>query len=41
MTFGPEGVLRMMQEHVPFNRMLGIRGRIRRGGAGGARAARS
>ncbi len=25
-TFGPEAVLRMMEEHVPFNRMLGIRG---------------
>jgi uncharacterized protein (TIGR00369 family) len=26
MTFGPEDVLRMMEEHVPFNRLLGIRG---------------
>jgi uncharacterized protein (TIGR00369 family) len=26
MTFGPRDVLRMMEEHVPFNRLLGIRG---------------
>ncbi len=26
MISGPEAVLRMMEEHVPFNRMLGIRG---------------
>jgi uncharacterized protein (TIGR00369 family) len=26
MTLGPEDVLRMMEEHVPFNRLLGIRG---------------
>jgi uncharacterized protein (TIGR00369 family) len=25
-TFSPEDVLRIMEEHVPFNRMLGIRG---------------
>jgi uncharacterized protein (TIGR00369 family) len=26
MSFGPQDVLRIMEEHVPFNRMLGIRG---------------
>ena len=26
MTFGPQDVLRIMEEDVPFNRMLGIRG---------------
>lgn len=25
-TFGPEDVMRIMEEHVPFNRWLGIRG---------------
>jgi uncharacterized protein (TIGR00369 family) len=26
MSFGPQAVMRMMEEHVPFNRLLGIRG---------------
>jgi uncharacterized protein (TIGR00369 family) len=25
-AFGPEQILRLMEEHVPFNRLLGIRG---------------
>lgn len=34
MSFGPKDILRIMEEHVPFNRHLGIRGES----AGGGRA---